>query len=218
MGYYPVYIDLSGKNVLVVGGGRVAKRKIETLLEFGANVRVVSRELSSEIKRYIDDKMAIYLGPEFHESFLDSAFIVITATDDKALNSQISRIARARGLLVNVVDQPEDCNFIVPSIIKRGDLIIAISTSGKSPAMARAIRERLESQFGNEYADFLEVMGKLRNIILNMGFSQERNMTIFKGLVESDLFDAISNGQKEKAIEIINEITGIPGEQLKTLI
>lgn len=218
MGYYPIYVELSGRRVLVVGGGRVAKRKIKRFLEFGARVSMVSKELAPEIKEYINQGKVKYLGSEFQESALDSAFMVICATDDKELNARISRIARAKGLLVNAVDQPEDCNFIVPSIIKRGDLIISISTSGKSPAMARIIRERLEEEFGYEYAKFLEIMGRLRKIILSMGYPQEKNMQIFKSLIESKLFDTISSGKRDEAVSIINGITGIPEHQIMNII
>jgi precorrin-2 dehydrogenase/sirohydrochlorin ferrochelatase len=218
MPYYPVYVDLSGKWILIIGGGRVAKRKIETLLEFGANIKIIAKDILPDIQRYIDKGVIRLSGLQFHESALNDVFMVIAATDDKALNSRIGRIAKSKGLLVNVVDQPEDCSFFVPSIIKRGDLVIAISTSGKSPAMAKAIREKLEGEFGSEHAIFLDLMGNLRKMILNMGLSQEENMSIFNKLVNSDLFDAICVYDTDRAINIINEITGISKDRLRRLL
>ena len=137
MSYYPIFLDLKGKTALVVGGGVVALRKIETLLEHGAKVHVIARELTPELAGLMEDGKVEHMGEEFRENDLDKAFMVIAATDDPALNRQVSRSAQEKGLLINAVDQPEDCNFIVPSSLRRGDLRIAVSTSGKSPALAK---------------------------------------------------------------------------------
>ena len=110
---------------------------------------------------------------------------MIAATDDPSLNQAVSACAREKGILVNAVDQPVDCTFIVPSILKRGDLVIAVSTSGKSPAIAKKIREDLENRYGREYEIFLALLGKLRGEVLRKGFSQEENKGIFERLVNS---------------------------------
>ena len=151
MSYYPVFLQLEDKIALVVGGGKVAQRKVETLLRCGASIHIISKVLTDKLKRLINSSDVRFLGEEMRDEFLDDAFIVIAATDDKKLNSEVSLRARNRGLLVNAVDQPADCNFIVPSIVRKGDLSIAISTSGKSPALAKRIRKELDGQFGNEY-------------------------------------------------------------------
>ena len=132
--------------------------------------------------------------------------MVITATDDADLNHRISRCARERRVLVNAVDQPPDCDFIVPSIIRRGDLLIAISTSGKSPAMARKIREGLETQFGQEYEAFLSMMGRLRKAVLSLGLTQAENSRIFKEIVDADLLEGFAQGISEETKACLKSI------------
>jgi len=198
MTYYPVFLQLEGKIALVVGGGKVAQRKVESLLRYGASIHIISKVLTDKLKQLIDIREVRFLGEEMRDDFLDEAFIVIAATDDKKLNSKVSESARKRGLLVNAVDQPADCNFMVPSIVKKGDLSIAISTSGKSPALAKKIRKELDGQFGNEYEIFLNLMGGLRKEILGMGFSQEENSRIFHEIVNGGIIEAIARNDLAK--------------------
>ena len=197
MGFYPIFIELEGKTVLVVGGGNVAQRKTETLLKFGASIRIVSRELTQKLKKLVESKEIRHIGEEFKDEHLNGALLVIAATDDKLLNQKISESARVKNLLINAVDQPSDCNFIVPSIINRGDLLIAISTSGKSPALAKRIRKDLEGQFGSEYEVFLALMGRLRTEILSLGLSQKENSRIFNEIVESDILKSMAQDDWE---------------------
>jgi len=192
MAYYPVFVELEGETVLVVGGGEVARRKIESLLECGALIHIVSKELTDKLKDLVKTGVIRHLGEKFRDEHLDEAFMVIAATDDKRLNHEISHIARKRGILINAVDQPADCSFIVPSVVRRGDLLVAISTSGKSPALARKIRKMLDSRFGSEYEAFLILMGRLRREILSMGFSQDQNSRIFQEIVDSDILEALA--------------------------
>ena len=206
MSYYPVFLELDGKIALVVGGGKVAQRKVETLLECGASISIVSKELTHELKQLIEDSEVRFLGEELKDEFFDDAFIVIAATDDKDLNHNVSERARDRGLLVNAVDQPADCNFIVPSIVKKGDLLIAISTSGKSPALSKKIRKRLEVQFGNEYETFLNLMGRLRKEILAMGLAQEENSRIFHEVVDGGIMEALARGDREEVESTLAKI------------
>ena len=148
MSYYPIMIDLEGKKVLVIGGGKVATRKVETFLEYGAEVRVVSKDLEPELRNHVENGDVRYSAREFHEDDLADIYLIITATNNKNLNHEISIMAREKGILVNAVDQPTDCSFIVPSILKRGDLIIAVSTSGKSPALAKKVKKNYPKDLG----------------------------------------------------------------------
>ena len=198
MSFYPVFVELHEKKVVVVGGGRVAFRKVLTLKECGAVIHLAGRALTPELAEMVDKNEIRFLGQEFQEEFLDEAFMVIAATDDKALNRHISTCARKKRVLVNAVDQPPDCDFIVPSILRRGDLQIAISTSGKSPALARKIRKGLEAQFGREYETFLDVMGRLRREILSLGLPQKENSRIFQKIVDLDLLKDLSDGLTER--------------------
>jgi precorrin-2 dehydrogenase/sirohydrochlorin ferrochelatase len=208
--FYPILVDLQGKKALVVGGGKVAQRKIETLLQHGASVQVIAQELSEELERLRKGKRIEFLGEEFSEAFLEGAFLVFAATDDASLNRAVSQAAQQRGLLVNAVDQPEDCNFIVPSVLSRGHLLIAVSSSGKSPAFARKVRVELEHHFGEEYGFFLNLMGNLRKEILRLGLSQEENKSAFEELVYSDLLSAIRQKEWDLASQIIEKVLGRP--------
>ena len=206
MNYYPVFLDLKDKKALVVGGGKVAERKIETLLNCGALIRLVSRELTGKLELLVENGDALHVGEHFKEQDLDEVFLVIAATDDKKLNRRVSEAARKRGLLVNAVDQPADCNFIVPSIVKRGALLVAISTSGKSPGLAKKIRRNLESQFGDEYGVFLTLMGELRREILSFGLPSEENSRVFHEIVDSDILNAIALKQWGRVESILSGI------------
>ncbi len=208
MSYYPIFLNLSYKKALVVGGGLVAQRKVETLLEHGASTSVVSQKLTVRLKELAEEKKIQYLGPEFSEEYLDDMFLVIAATDDQELNHRVSLCAQERGLLVNAVDQPEDCNFIVPSIVRRGDLQVAISTSGKSPALARKLRQELEVQFGEEYEKLLSLMGSIREVVLSRGLSQDENKRIFKSIVESDILKAMAKKDRERIEKILKSALG----------
>lgn len=218
MPYYPIMIQLEGMKAVVVGGGAVAQRKIDTLLDYHADVHVVSRDLTPELSKYLEEHKIKLSGHEFKDRHLDGAFVVIAATDDPLLNRQVSEKASARGMLINAVDQPADCNFIVPSILRRGDLLVAVSTSGKSPAFAKKIREELESQFGEEYGSFLVLMGCLREEILEKKLSQEENRRIFHQLVNAPILDAMEVKDWNEVARILNRImnTQKSAEDVKT--
>jgi len=207
MSYYPILLDLSGKKAVVVGGGMVAQRKIETLIECGAIIHVVSKDLTPELQNRLENGDIKLLAHEFDESHIEDAFIIIVATNDKILNRRISECAKKRNMLVNAVDQPAECNFIVPSIIKRGDLLIAVSTSGKSPAMAKKIRETLTDQFGKEYESFLLMMGRIRKGLLSKDISDEDRNRIFHELVDSPILDLIKQ----------HDFTGVAAELKRIL-
>ncbi|MBN1102181.1 MAG: bifunctional precorrin-2 dehydrogenase/sirohydrochlorin ferrochelatase [Deltaproteobacteria bacterium] len=208
MPYYPVFLDLRGRKVLVVGGGTVAQRKVETFLEFGGSVFITARELTETLKGHVEEGRIRFAGKEFREDDLQDAWMVVAATDDPDANRRVSECARQRGILVNAVDQPSDCTFIVPSVLRRGDLVIAVSTSGKSPALARRVREQLEQIFGAEYESFLILMGLLREEILSRGLSLEERSEIFRDLVQSDLLERIRSGDWAGAASTLNRITG----------
>lgn len=217
MAYYPIFLELEGMTALVVGGGAVACRKVESLLACGAKVSLVSRDLAPGLRERVANGEIRFLGKEMQDPFLEGVSLVIVATDDPGLNHRLSVAARARGLLVNAVDQPEDCTFIVPSIVRRGDLLIAISTSGKSPALSQKIRKRLETTFGREYAEFLALMGKVREAVLALGLSQEENSRIFHAIVDSDMIDALAQGDREAVADRLAKVLP-PGMDIRSLV
>lgn len=161
--YYPISLDIDGKRCVVIGGGEVALRKVNTLLEHDAIVQVISPELCSELEDWLAAGRIIVSKRSYADGDLAGAFVVIAATDDADVNRRAAAEAEKLGVLVNVVDVPELSNFIVPSHLRRGDLSIAVSTGGASPALARRIRERLEGEFGDEYAALLALVGRARS-------------------------------------------------------
>jgi len=207
MSYYPILLDLRGQIAVVVGGGQVARRKIETLLEYRADVHVIAKELTPSLRDQVEARKITWIGAEYHERALKGAFLVVAATDSPVLNRQVSADAKRKGILINAVDQPSDCSFIVPSVLRRGDLLIAVSTSGSSPMLAKKIRRTLEKQFGEEYEIFLNLMGALRKEILAQGFSQEENHRIFQALVESPILEAIRQRRWNDVASMVNEIS-----------
>ena len=208
MAYYPILMDLEGKRVLVVGGGGVAERKVRTLLEFGARVDVVSLDLSPALRDLSEEGRVQWAGREFEPSHLKGATLVIAATDDAEANRRVSAACQKQGIPVNAVDQPADCTFIVPAVVRRGDLLLAVSTSGRSPALARSVRKELETRFGPEYADFLALMGSVREEVLAGGRDQKTNQAVFESLVQSNLLDAVRRKDWSSAAGILTKILG----------
>jgi precorrin-2 dehydrogenase/sirohydrochlorin ferrochelatase len=190
MKYYPAFLNLKDKPCLIIGGGTVGTRKVKTLLKCGALVTVISPELSPELQNLSDNGKINWIPRFYRESDLNDMFLVFSATDNLSVNRQIADEASKANILCNIADQPESCDFMVPSSIDRGDLIIAVSTSGKSPALAKKLRQDLEKIFGNEYDIFLKLLGSIRQKRLNENTSGD-NETLFGQLVRSDLLERI---------------------------
>ena len=179
---------------MVVGGGEVAERKVEALVEAGARVRVIAPEVTVRIARWAEEGRIELERRPYREGDLSGAWLCVAATDDKAVQEAVFSEAEKKGIFCNVVDRPERCSFIVPSVIKRGRLQLAISTSGASPAAARRIRERLEEEFGPEWEVYLELMARWREEILARELSQEERRALFTRLALSPLPEWIRNG------------------------
>lgn len=165
MNLYPIALRLEGRRCVVIGGGKVAARKVETLLASGAEILVISPKADTSI---VDARNAQRLRLEnrpFREGDLDRAFLAIAATGSPQVNREVAREARDRGVLVNIVDDPDNSDFHVPAQVQRGDLLLTVSTSGASPALAKRIRQELEKQFGPEYKSYLSLLRTLRNIL-----------------------------------------------------
>lgn len=187
MKYYPVLLDLNGKLCVVVGGGQVAERKVRSLLRSGALVKVISPKLSQALSRFKNSGKITHQPRPFRSGDLRGAFLAIAATDERQANERVFRQAISLKIPVNVVDAPALSSFIVPSVIERGALLIAISTSGQSPALAKALRQKLQKEFGPEYSFFLKLLGAVRQKITALGLGQKRNQKMFKNLVKGDI-------------------------------
>ncbi len=196
--YYPIFLNVSGKKCVVIGGGQVALRKVEVLLDHGANVEVISPEICSELDKLAENGGIAVRRRRYQTGDLKGAFVVIAATDDRHINSEVAKEAKETGVLVNVVDDPNNSNFIVPSCIHRGDVTIAISTAGKSPALARKIRTRLEKDLGDEYAALALLIDGVRAEIKRLGIKV--NGDDWQKALDLDLLiDLLKKGDSEKA-------------------
>jgi precorrin-2 dehydrogenase/sirohydrochlorin ferrochelatase len=214
--YYPIFLKVENRTCLVVGGGEVGARKVKTLLSCGASVALVSPEVVEWLEEKIEEGIVHLVGKHYEEKQLEGCFLVIAATDDLELNSRIAKDAEKRGLLCNVVDYPQEGNFILPALIQRGALIVAISTSGKSPALARQIRQDLGQLFGAEYAEFLEIMGAVRTRLLRESQDSRANKQKFDGLVKSELLELVRRRDAAGVDGILQKVLG-SGYSLKEL-
>jgi precorrin-2 dehydrogenase / sirohydrochlorin ferrochelatase len=205
--YYPLFLDITDRRCVVVGGGDVAERKVGRLLDFGARVVVVGKELTPGLETMKKEGRINHIAADYDQAVIDDAFLVIGATDRDDVNAKISRDGREKGILVNIVDDPDKCDFVLPSLLKQGDLLIAISTGGKSPALAKKLREEMEQHFGTEYQTLLEVMGQLREKLVVKGHSSDENRRLFEAVVHSDILQHIKDKSWEKAKKIIYDIT-----------
>jgi precorrin-2 dehydrogenase/sirohydrochlorin ferrochelatase len=206
MRYYPVQLDIRGRQCLVVGGGGVGTRKIETLLSCGARVTLVSLEVSDKLRRLSNRGDITLRERAYTASDLEGVFLVIGATDDEDLNRRISTDAAAFNVLCNIADRPEKCNFILPAIVQQGDLVLTVSTSGKSPALAKKLRTELERQFGEEYALLLKLMGAIRRRLLAKAHAPEAHKPIFEKIVHSDILSWIREGRMAEINRLLAEI------------
>ncbi len=183
-GYYPVNLKIENKRCVVVGGGKVAERKIKVLLEKGALVTVISPKITLLIEKLWRESKIIYLPVNYISSPLKDTFLVIAATDDRTINSRVAENADRLGILVNVVDSPAESSFIMPAILSRGDLTIAVSTAGKSPALARKIKEDLAQTYSSEYGDLVEMIARARERIKRKCPDFEKRKKIWKRVME----------------------------------
>jgi siroheme synthase-like protein len=161
---FPIFLKLEGRRCVVVGAGAIASQKLQGLLGSGAEVRVVAPEASAAIRELARSGRLAWIQSEFAPAHLDGASLVIAATGKPEVNEQVFRAAGEHGVLCNSVDEPERCDFFYPAVVRRGDLQIAISTAGKSPALAQRIRAELEEQFDASYAGWLEWLGSVRQL------------------------------------------------------
>ncbi|MBI4298568.1 MAG: bifunctional precorrin-2 dehydrogenase/sirohydrochlorin ferrochelatase [Chloroflexi bacterium] len=169
--YYPVFLNLAGKRCIVVGGGDIAERKVINLLECGAKVTVISSELTPKLQELSETSAITLLKRPYRQGDLMESFLAIAATDNQKVNRACFQEAAALNIPVNVVDQTDLCSFIAPSIVRRGGITIAFSTGGKSPALARKLREDLERLFPPEYGTLLDVVSQIRQEVRRQGLS-----------------------------------------------
>ncbi len=203
---FPMFIKLINRKTLVVGGGEVGTRKVKALLDAMSNVTVVSPDVTDELKSIIDDGTVNYVKGKFSPKHLDDVFLCVSAVDDGEINSSIMEECKKREVLVNVVDVPDKCDFYFPSIISRGDLTIAISSGGTSPAMAKKIRQDMEEIYGPEYEGVIKLMGSIREFLRGAGVVDKRLSDIMGKVARLPLQKIISDGKVDQLNEIIDNL------------
>ncbi|MGE5299502.1 MAG: bifunctional precorrin-2 dehydrogenase/sirohydrochlorin ferrochelatase, partial [Acidobacteriota bacterium] len=179
MNYYPAFLNLKSRKAVVVGGGKVAERKVSALLKAGADVTVISPSIAPGLQKELSRKRIIHLSRTYRRGDLRGALLVIAATDSPETNRRVSKDAPA---LVNVVDVPAECNFIAPSVVRRGPLLLAVSTSGTSPALARTLREELEKSYGPDLSEYLRFVRKVRAKAMTAIPEKDKREAFLKGL------------------------------------
>jgi len=194
--YYPMMVDLTGRRCLVVGGGRVAERKVALLLDCGACVEVVSPVMTSKLTALAAAGTIRLARRAARADDLTGAFLIFVATDDPVANHTLAVQAREAGSLVNVADAPDACTFQVPSAVRRGDLTIAISTGGGSPALAKRLRQRIEATIGPEYEAFLAALRELRALAREAVLDPAERRAIYRRALDSELFDHAARGDR----------------------
>lgn len=202
---FPMFMKLDGRQALVVGAGKVGEPKIGGLLETGARIRVVALDASPAVREWaragkIELELRAFTNQDLH-----SAFLVVVATNSRTLNERIYQESQRLGVLCNVVDGPDLCDFFYPSIVRRGDLQIAVSTAGQSPSLAQKIRQQLEKQFGPAYALWVAELGETRKLILASDLDKERKLDLLHSLASREAFEAALAEHHELAAELIAE-------------
>ena len=201
--YYPIYLDIENRSVVIIGGGNVCARKAETMMKYGARVTVVSPEFTEEIEGWAREGCLALQRKEYDPSDLDGANIVIASTDVQQVNEQIAADCRARRIPVNVVDVTPLCEFIVPAIIESGSIQIAVSTGGKSPALARTLKEDLQRSIGPEYAEVNDVLGTLRDSAKRVLPTDVDRKRFFDGIIAQGILPLLREGKRREAYETI---------------
>ncbi|MFQ5442877.1 MAG: bifunctional precorrin-2 dehydrogenase/sirohydrochlorin ferrochelatase [Thermodesulfobacteriota bacterium] len=187
MNYYPVFLAMEKRPSIVVGGGRVAERKVEALLGAGATVTVIGPKVTEKLKGLIDNRTIKHIRRAFRAGDLEGASVVVSATGSKAVNKKVFKEAEALKIPVNVVDDPGLSTFIVPATVKRGGLTIAVSTAGKFPALSKKLRKDMERAYGDEYSLFLEIAGAVRKRLLKNKTKNDKKYRIINALLDSPL-------------------------------
>lgn len=204
MAFYPIFINIKDKPVLVVGGGSIACRKVQTLLEFGAFVRIVSPQVIPELRQLINEGNCQWRKKVYAKEDIEDAVLVFSCTEKEEINAQVALDAEAENRLINVADDPQKCSFIVPSIMRRGDLSIAVSTGGSSPMAARIIREELEEIYGDEIKVYLDLLRNWRERV-KTNLPAEKRRQFWEKATEGQVLALIKKGQMQQAEEVMEK-------------
>ena len=188
---FPMFVKLSGRHVLVIGGESVAESKIEALIDTGAVIRVIAIKANKRVQEWARQELITLEERAFSPCDLNGIFLAVVATSASATNELAFLECQARGILCNVVDVPDQCDFFYPAVLRRGDLQIAISTAGQSPVLAQRIRQQLERQFGPGYAEWVAELGKTRRAVLKSDLDPAQKRSLLQALASQNALEAI---------------------------
>ncbi|MGH7807147.1 MAG: precorrin-2 dehydrogenase/sirohydrochlorin ferrochelatase family protein [Thermodesulfobacteriota bacterium] len=213
MKQYPVNLDVERRKCVVVGGGKVAEKKVLGLLECGADVSVISPQLVANLKELSDKRVIKYLKRAYKPGDLKGAYLVVASTNSHKVNRRVGEEARRLGILVNVVSAPSLSDFSVPAVLRRGEFMLTVSTSGKSPALSRRLRMELEDAFGDEYDAFTEILGRIRKRFRDI--SPENRKRIYTQVAMSSIPLLLREKRLKEAERELKRITGLDFNEIK---
>ena len=198
---YPVNLLVRGRRVVVVGGGRIAARKIEPLLEAGARITVIAPRVDPEVRGHADASRLELVEREFRPSDLEGAWLALTATDDPAVNAAVHAAGESMRVWVNSADDPANCSFTLMSVIRRGDLVVSVGTGGRSPALAARLRRQLGEEIGPEYATLLDLLSEAREALRSSGRSSED--ADWQSVFDGGIVELVRTGRVDEARELL---------------
>jgi precorrin-2 dehydrogenase/sirohydrochlorin ferrochelatase len=204
--FYPLLVNIENRTCLVVGGGPVGERKVRGLLRRGARVRLVARDLTEDLKGRAEEGRLQWIAREYVAAQIEGAALVFAATSDEALNRRIAEDAAARSVWCNAATEPERGSFIVPAVLERGALTVAVATDGLSPAAARRLRDELETRVAREWSAYLDFLGGLRTAVQALGLDSSENQRIFREAVKLPLVEWLHEGRREDAVEAVSKV------------
>jgi len=205
--YYPLHLSIAGKKCLVVGGGRTAARKVKTLLHFGGRVVVVSPDAVPAIRALFRREKIQWHERRFRASDCAGALLIFAATDSAAINHRVARLGKEKSIPVNVIDNRDACDFIVPALVERGPLTISIATEGLAPVLSRKIRMDLERYFGPEYLRYTLLIGKVRGaIVKNTTLSGKQKKKALQSLLSMPIREKLALGEKISRRDVLNKL------------
>ena len=205
---YPINHDLRGRQCVVVGGGAVAERKVLGLLAAGALVRLVSPEVTPALQRLACEGGIVWLQQDFAAEDLADAFLVFAATSSAHAQAQVRLAATRTGCLLNMADAPALCDFHVPAVLRRGEILLTVSTSGASPALAAALKARLDKEIGEEYAVLARLLAALRSRLLALPLCGAEKKMLFQKMLDSDIVEWIRDDQRKQIAHHVHSVFG----------
>ncbi|HET8796681.1 MAG TPA: bifunctional precorrin-2 dehydrogenase/sirohydrochlorin ferrochelatase [Thermoanaerobaculia bacterium] len=218
--YYPIFLDLAGRDAVLIGGGNVSARKAETLMKCGARVTIVAPQCTGEIAKWAGEGVLVWKQKTYEASDVDGAAIVIASTNDPAVNEEIAADCRARRIPVNVIDAAPLCDFIVPAVVDRGSVQIAVSTGGRSPAFARVVKQEIQSAIGSEHGELNDILGSLRDAAKaspKLPADADRKR-FFDALLARGILGMLREGRRREAYEAVAEICAAEDVALSDLV